>query len=144
MVKVTDFPVPPFASDILVTFRWFYPPACHHALSGHQFHGYYGFICNPLAPRFPSLVRLAELMAQFHSLHANGSSPGKNVISFTPRLPSLHRQVTERILDFGVCGHLIPCPCLTKVHFRLVGSFDSGFLQIPHWALIHHSPGLSG
>jgi len=51
-------------------------------------------------------------MAQFHSSHTNGSSPGKNVIAaisrLAPRLPSILSQVTKRILDFGVPSHLIP------------------------------------
>ena len=64
---------------------------------------------------------------------ADGSSPGKSLPSVAPWLPSLRIPVTERSLDFGVLGRLIPGIRLTKVRFRLVGSFDSGFLQIPHW-----------
>ena len=74
----------------------------------------------------------------------DGSSPGKCIPSVAPRLPSLHRRLTERISDFGDVGHLVRRRCLTKVRFRLAGSFDSGFLQIPHWALSYRSPGLSG
>lgn len=74
----------------------------------------------------------------------DGSSPGKSIPSFAPRLPSLHRRVTERISDFSDGGYLVQRRCLTKVRFRLAGSFDSGFLQIPHWAVPRRSPGLSG
>jgi hypothetical protein len=75
---------------------------------------------------------------------ADGSSPGKNIPSVAPQLPSLHRRLTERISDFGNRGYLIRRRCLSKVRFRLAGSFDSGFLQIPHWTMFCRSPGLSG
>ena len=49
-------------------------------------------------------------------------------------------QFTYRILDFEVPSPLIPASCLTKVHFRLGGRFDSSFLQIPHWPHRELSP----
>ena len=108
-------------------------------VNGHRFYDYYDFICNPSTHTSPSLVHLADLMAIFHSPHVDGSSPGKSCNCFVSRLPSLQQYVTERILDFGVCGRLVLHCCLTKVHFRLAGNSDYGFLQIPHWALLSGS-----
>jgi hypothetical protein len=44
------------------------------AFIGCRLYDYYDFICNPLVHTSPSLVRLGNLMAQFHSFHINGYS----------------------------------------------------------------------
>ncbi len=101
MVKVTDSlfrPSPPTSLSLAPSFTLWYVAIPSQA---EGFYGYYDFICDPLAPSSPSLGHVAVLMAQFHRPHANGSSPGKNVIFVALRLPSIHDQVTERILDFG-------------------------------------------
>lgn len=45
------------------------------------------------------------------------------------------REITKRILGFGICGYLTLHISLTEIHFRLDDSFGYVFLQIPHWLI---------
>jgi hypothetical protein len=118
-----------------------------HVTMPSSAHGFTATMASSATPRhFARRLRSAWSVSWRSSTadDTDGSSPGKSIPSVAPRLPSLHRRLTERILDFGDVGHLVRRRCLTKVRFRLAGSFDSGFLQIPHWTVSYRSPGVSG
>jgi len=79
------------------------------AVIGCEFYDYYGFICNPTTHTLPSLV---NLMAQFHSPHVVGQSPGKGCTYF--RSPTTFTTSVDYGKDFGLwwlgAPHPLPTP----------------------------------
>ena len=111
---------------------------------GCRLYDYYDLICNPLVHTSPSLVRLGNLMAQFHSSHTNGSSPGKNVISFTPRLPSIPNQLLRKGFWTSVVEGTSSADQACKGSLSFSRELRLGLPSDSSLDDLHRSPGLSG